>query len=66
MAYSNLPRFVQWAIIVSLAVLLILYIVLRPAWVRPIMMTLGAIYIAVRLWMIVAALRKKRHGQHEA
>ena len=66
MAYFDLPRFVQWAIVFSLAVLLILYIVLRPVWVRPIMMTLGAIYIAVRLWMIVAAVRKKRRGEREA
>ena len=67
MTDSKLLRFVQWAISLLLAVLLILYVALRPAWARPIMMTLGAVYIAVRLWMIiVGAICKKRRGEREA
>ena len=67
MAYSRILRIIQWTIVLLLAVLLILYVVLRPEWARPVMMTLGAIYIAVRLWMIVAgAVRKRRSGQHDA
>ena len=47
-------RFLQWTVIVLLAVLLILYMVLRPEWARPAMMALGAAYIVVRLcgWWI--------------
>ena len=67
MTDSKLLRFVQWTIILLLAVLLILYVALRPAWARPIVMTLGVVYIALRLWMIiVGAIRKKRRGEREA
>ena len=50
----SIIRFLQWTVIVLLAVLLILYVVQRPEWARPVMMALGAAYIVVRLcgWWI--------------
>ena len=61
MAGSGLIRFLQWTVIVLLAVLLILYVVVRPEWARPVMMTLGAAYIVVRLcgWWLG---RKGKYG----
>ena len=50
MAGSGVVRFLQWAVIVLLAVLLVLYVVLRPEWARPVMIALGAAYIVVRLF----------------
>ena len=50
MAGSGLIRFLQWTVIVLLAVTLILYMVFRPEWARPVMMALGAAYIVVRLF----------------
>ena len=49
MAGLRIIRFLQWTVIVLLAVLLILYMVVRPEWARPVMMTLGTVYIVVRL-----------------
>ena len=49
MTGSGIIRFLQWTVIVLLAVSLILYVVLRPVWARPVMMSLGAAYIVVRL-----------------
>ena len=50
MAGGGVVRFLQWTVIVLLALLLILYVVVRPEWARPVMMTLGAVYIVVRLF----------------
>ena len=50
MAGLRIIRFLQWTVIVLLAVLLILYVIFRPEWARPVMMTLGAVYIVVRLF----------------
>ena len=50
MAGGGVVRFLQWTVIVLLAVLLILYVVIRPEWARPVMIALGAVYIVVRLF----------------
>ena len=49
MTGSGIVRILQWMVIVLLAVMLILYVVFRPEWARPVVMTLGAAYIVVRL-----------------
>ena len=50
MSGVGVVRFLQWTVIVLLAVLLILYVVIRPEWARPVMIVLGAAYIIVRLF----------------
>ena len=49
MAGFGIIRFLQWTVIVLLAASLIVYVVFRPEWARPVMMAFGAAYIVVRL-----------------
>lgn len=64
MANSRIILFVKWIVIVMLSVSLILYVVYRPEWAKPIMMMLGAAYIVVRLfdWRLG---RRHRHCTEE-
>ena len=50
MTGTGIIRFLQWTVIVLLAAALILYVVFRPEWARPVMIALGAVYIVVRLY----------------
>ena len=62
MKYSRILLIIQWIIVLLLAVSLILYVTLRPEWARPVMMTLGVVYVAVRIW---GWCRKKREQRVE-
>ncbi|MCH5334988.1 MAG: hypothetical protein J1D86_04175 [Alistipes sp.] len=59
MTTSGIIRFLQWTIIVLLAVALVLYVVFRPVWARPVVMGLGAAYIIVRLFGLWSGRRRQ-------